>query len=263
MPREFEGKVAIVTGASKINPMGIGAAIAIELATRGLRAITITSTPASEERAKAVVTRITELGTEVLWLGVDHGRTTDNIDVVEGTVKQFGEINFLVSNAGRMRIRPLLTETHDEIDTDLDLMLGAHAHLAKALLDTCRKAKILDRMKSIVLIGSVIGELGSIGQIGYGAAKAGINGLVRNLYLELGRYGTRVNAVHPGFVATEMTQKQQQDERGQEFTRTRIALERMAQPEEIAKVVAFLLGPDASYVTGTSLVVDGGLKFFA
>ncbi|MBI2018746.1 SDR family oxidoreductase [Candidatus Daviesbacteria bacterium] len=258
---EFAGKVAIVTGASKLEPMGIGAATAIELARRGLRAVTITSTLESESRAKETAKRIAQEGTYVLWMGVDHRQTVDNIAVVEETVGKFGEVNYLVGNAGRMHIKPLLRETHEAIDDDLSLMLGAHAHMSKALIDICRRTKTLDRLHGIVFVGSVIGDLGSIGQIGYGTAKSGIDGLVRNLYLELGHYGTRVNAIHPGFVATEMTQALQ-GEQGEAFAQKRIVLGRMAQPEEIAKTVAFLLGPDASYITGTSLVVDGGLKFF-
>lgn len=159
-----------------------------------------------------------------------------------------------------MHIKPLLRETHEAIDDDIALMLGAHAHTVKAILDICRRTKTLEKLESIVFMGSVIGEHGSIGQIGYGAAKAGIDGLVRNLFQELGRYGTRVNAIHPGFVATEMTMAQQ-GEQGADFAQKRIALGRMAKPEEIAKTVAFLLGPEASYISGTSLVVDGGLKF--
>lgn len=240
--------------------MGIGAATAIELAKRGLKAVTITSTPESETRARETAKIITEEGTDVLWMGVDHRQTADNIAVVERTVERFGEINYLVGNAGRMHIRPLLKETHEAIDDDLDLMLGSHAHTAKAILDACKRTKTLEDLHSIVFVGSVIGELGSIGQIGYGTAKAGIDGLVRNLCLELGRYGTRVNAIHPGFVVTEMT-RAQQNEQGEDFTKKRIALGRMAQPEEIAKTIRFLLSTDSSYITGASIVADGGLKF--
>lgn len=258
---EFVDKVAIITGASKIEPMGIGAATAIVLASRGLRAVTITSTPESESRARDAAERIIEEGAHVLWMGVDHRQTADNIEVVKTTFQRFGEVNYFVGNAGRMHIKPLLRESHQAIDDDIDLMLKAHVHIAKALVDECRRTRTLDKLHGIVLIGSIIGDLGSTGQIGYGTAKAGIDGLVRNLYLELGGNGTRVNAVHPGFVATEMT-KDLQNERGEDFAQRRIALKRMAQPEEIAKTVAFLLGPDASYITGTSLIVDGGLKFF-
>lgn len=257
----FVGKVAIVTGASKIEPLGIGAATAIELAKRGLSWITITSTPESEERARAVATAVAKEGADVLWMGVDHKKTEDNIAVVKRTLEEFGEINYWVGNAGRMHLKPLLRETHEDIDSDIDLMLKSHMHLAKALVDECRRTKTLTRLEGIVFTGSVIGEIGSVGQIGYGTAKAGINGLVRNLYLELGGYGTRVNAVHPGFVATEMTQNLQ-NEQGEEFAKTRVALKRMAQPSEIAKTIAFLLSNDASYITGTSIKVDGGLKFF-
>lgn len=258
---EFAGKVAIVTGASRSNPMGIGAATALELARRGLKAVTITSTQESEERAKETAEKIAEEGTYVLWMGVDHRQTANNIVVVERTVETLGEVNYLVGNAGRMHIRPLLRETHEAIDDDLDLMLRAHVHMAKALIDICRRTKTLDRLQGVVFVGSVVGDLGSIGQIGYGTAKSGIDGLVRNLYLELGHYGIRVNAIHPGFVATEMTQALQ-GEQGADFAQKRIVLGRMARSEEIAKTIAFLLSPEASYITGTSLVVDGGLKFF-
>lgn len=258
---EFAGKVAIVTGASKTSPMGIGAATAIELAHRGLRAVTITSTPASQERARVAAERITKQGAGVLWMGVDHRQTEDNIAVVRRTFEEFGEVNYYVGNAGDMHIMPLLKETHQAIDGDIDLMLRAHVHLAKALADGCRRTRTLDRLHAIGLIGSVMKDLGGVGQIGYITAKAGIDGLVRSLYGELGGRGTRVFAVHPGFVATEMTAAKQNEE-GAGFAQNRIALKRMGTPEEIAKTVAFLLGPDASYITGTSLVVDGGLKFF-
>lgn len=257
---EFAGKVAIVTGASRSNPMGIGAATAIELGRQGLRAVTITSTLDSEEQARETAGKIATQGTEVLWLGVDHRLVADNQMVVRTTIERFGSLHLVVGAAGR-RYDGLSVRLPEETwDSAIDLMLKGNQFLGASAMRASNRTKTLE---AIVYVGSIIGELGNLGQTSYAAAKAGLDGVVRSQSQEWGDKGVRVNVVHPGYVATEMTRDLVGKPEIKEMAKTRISLGRMAQPEEIANLIVFLLSPRASYITGCSYRIDGGIRQFA
>lgn len=257
---EFAGKVAIVTGASRSNPMGIGAATALELGRQGLKAITITSTSGSEQQARDTAEKIAEQGTDVLWLAADHRQVLENQRVVATTIERFGTLNLVVGAAGRRHDGISIKLPEETWDGAIDLMLKGNQFLGGQAMEQCLRSKTL---QSVVYIGSIIGEFGNKGQVSYAAAKAGLDGVVRSQSQEWGARGVRVNVVHPGYVATEMTSDLVGNPEVEQMTKTRISLGRMAQAEEIANFVAFLLSPRASYVTGGSFRIDGGVKPFA
>lgn len=257
---EFAGKVAIVTGASRSNPMGIGAATALELGRQGLKAVTITSTSDSEQQARDTAEKIAEQGTDVLWLAADHRQVSENQRVVATTLGRFGTLNLVVGAAGRRHDGISIKLSEETWDGAIGLMLKGNQFLGGQAMEQCLRSRSL---QAVVYIGSIIGEFGNKGQVSYAAAKAGLDGVVRSQSQEWGARGVRVNVVHPGFVATEMTSDLVGNPEVEQMAKTRISLGRMAQAEEIANFVAFLLSPKASYVTGGSFRVDGGIKPFA
>lgn len=259
---EFAGQVAIVTGASRSNPMGIGAACAIELARQGLRAVTITSTISSEQQARETAQIIADQGTRVLWLEVDHRQIAENQRVAKTTIERFGTLNLVVGAAGKRYDGISLRLREETWDGAIDLMLKGNQYLGAAAMEQSMRSKTLE-LKALVYVGSIIGEFGNKGQVSYAAAKAGLDGVVRSQSQEWGSRGVRVNVVHPGFVATEMTGDLVGKPEVEEMIKARISLGRMARAEEIAHLITFLLSPRASYITGGSFRIDGGIKPFA
>lgn len=257
---EFAGKVAIVTGASRSSPMGIGAATAIELSKQGLRAVTITSTPDSEQQARETAQLIADQGTEVLWLSADHKLASENQRVVRTTIERFEALHFVVGAAGRRYDSLSVQLKEDYWDSAIDLMLKGNRFLGASAMRQSLRTKTLE---AVVYVGSIVGEFGNPGQDSYAAAKAGLNGVVKTQSQEWGSRGVRVNVVHPGFVTTEMTSDLVGKPEVEEMVKARFSLGRMAKPEEIAYLIAFLLSPRASYITGGSFRIDGGLKPFA
>lgn len=257
---EFARKVAIVTGASRHSPMGIGAATALELARQGLKSVTITSTPASEQQARETAQHLSELGAEVLWLGVDQRIVAENQRVIDTTVERFGALHYVVGVAGARYDGLSVGLTEDTWDGAINLMLKGNHYLGAFAMRKCLKTKTLE---AIVYVGSIVGEFGNKGQVSYAAAKAGLDGLVRSQSQEWGGRKVRVNLVSPGFVATEMISDLLDQPAVEDMVRKRISLGRMANPSEIANLIVFLLSPRASYITGAIYPIDGGLKPFA
>jgi len=240
----LENQVALVTGASR----GIGKAIALELARQGARVV---GTATSEAGAEAISAYLAEFGGRGLVLDVtDPARCTAVIDEVQ---KSFGSVAILVNNAGITQDNLAMRMKDEEWDSVIATNLTAVGRLSRAVLRGMMKAK----HGRIINITSVVGSSGNPGQMNYAAAKAGVAGMTRALAREIGSRNITVNCVAPGFIDTDMTKGLGDDQHGALLTQ--IPLGRLGQPEDIAHAVAFLAGPTAAYVTGTTLHVNGGM----
>ncbi|AOJ68182.1 MULTISPECIES: 3-oxoacyl-ACP reductase FabG [Burkholderia] len=246
MDKTLDKQVAIVTGASR----GIGRAIALELARRGA---TVIGTATTEAGAEGISAAFKEAGLEGRGavLNVNDAATVDAL--VESTLSEFGALNVLVNNAGITQDQLAMRMKDEEWDAVIDTNLKAVFRLSRAVLRPMMKA----RGGRIVNITSVVGSAGNPGQINYAAAKAGVAGMTRALAREIGSRGITVNCVAPGFIDTDMTKVLPQDQ--QAALKTQIPLGRLGSPEDIAHAVAFLASPQAGYITGTTLHVNGGM----
>ena len=240
----LKGEVVLVTGASR----GIGAAIADELAAQGA---TVIGTATSASGAQAIGERLAAHG--------GHGRELDVTDpaAVEGLIdaitKEFGAISILVNNAGITRDNLLMRMKDEDWQAILDTNLTSVYRTSKAVMRGMMKA----RKGRIINIASVIGVTGNAGQANYAAAKAGIIAFSKSLAKEIGSRGVTVNVVAPGFIDTDMTRAMPEDAKNALVGQ--IALGRLGEPADIARAVAFLAGPSASYITGETLHVNGGM----
>ena len=239
------GQVALVTGASR----GIGAAIAQELAARGVKVIGTATT--SEGAAKIS----TALGSHAGCRGaaLDVNDVTAAEVLIDSLVKQEGGLQILVNNAGITRDMLAMRMKDADWDAVLDTNLKAVFRMSRAVMRTMMK----QRYGRIISITSVVGATGNPGQANYAAAKAGVAGMTRALARELGSRGITVNCVAPGFIETDMTAslpaEQQQALLGQ------IALGHLGKPSDIAHAVAYLASPQAGYVSGQEIHVNGGM----
>lgn len=175
------------------------------------------------------------------------------LEAMEQVQSQHGPVEILVANAGMTRDTLLMRMSDDDIDIVLNTNLAGSIRLARQAL----KAMLKARSGRIIFVGSVVGTLGSAGQVNYSASKSGLIGAARSLAREVGSRGITVNVVSPGFVDTEMTAELGDDRRA-EILRA-VPLGRYAAPAEVAGVISFLAGPDGAYITGAVLPVDGGL----
>ena len=240
----LSGEIALVTGASR----GIGAAIADELAAQGA---TVIGTATSEAGAAAIGERLAAAG--------GHGRKLDVTDaaasdaLVEAIAKEFGPVTILVNNAGITRDNLLMRMKDDDWQAILDTNLSSVYRTSKAVMRSMMKA----RKGRIINIASVVGVTGNPGQANYAAAKAGVAGMTRSLAREVGSRGITVNCVAPGFIETDMTKGLAEAQTAALLAQ--IPLGRLGQASEIAHAVAFLASPEAGYITGTELHVNGGM----
>ncbi|TXT38203.1 MAG: 3-oxoacyl-acyl-carrier protein reductase [Comamonadaceae bacterium] len=242
---KFEGQVAVVTGASR----GIGAAIALELAKRGLKVI---GTATTEEGASKLSQTLSAYpGCSGRALNVNDPAGIDAL--IDSVVKEHGGLQILVNNAGITRDNLTMRMKDDEWDAVLDTNLKAVFRMSRAVMRTMMK----QRYGRIISITSVVGASGNPGQANYAAAKAGVAGMTRALARELGSRNITVNCVAPGFIETDMT-AQLADEQ-QKALLTQIPLGHLGKPSDIAHAVAYLASPQAAYVTGQELHVNGGM----
>src|SRR5215831_7068731 len=242
----LQGEIALVTGASR----GIGQAIADVLASMGA---TVIGTATSESGAAAIGERLQSAPARGRGavLNVAHGESVDAlIKDVEG---KEGAPTILVNNAGITRDNLLLRMKQEEWDEIINTNLASMFRLSKAVLRGMMKA----RKGRIISIASVVGVMGNAGQTNYAAAKAGIIGFSKSLAREIGSRGITVNVVAPGFIATDMTAKLPPEQ--QEVLQKQVPLGRLGSPSDIAYAVAFLSSPAASYITGETLHVNGGM----
>ncbi|MGV8961691.1 MAG: 3-oxoacyl-ACP reductase FabG [Stenotrophomonas sp.] len=244
MTKPLQGEIALVTGASR----GIGAAIADELAAQGA---TVIGTATTDGGAAAIGERLAANGGHGRALNVNDSGAVDAL--IEAIGKEFGAISILVNNAGITRDNLLLRMKEEDWQAILDTNLTSVYRTSKAVMRGMMKA----RKGRIVNIASVIGVTGNAGQANYAAAKAGIIAFSKSLAKEIGSRGVTVNVVAPGFIDTDMTKSL--PEASRTALLEQIALGRLGEPADIARAVAFLAGPSASYITGETLHVNGGM----
>ncbi|AOZ94186.1 3-oxoacyl-[acyl-carrier-protein] reductase [Paenibacillus crassostreae] len=247
MSKPLTGQVALVTGASR----GIGRSIALTLADLGANIVVNYS--GSEAAAQEVVTEIQALGVEALALKANVGVGEQAENLVKETINTWGRIDILVNNAGITRDNLIMRMKEEEFDQVIETNLKGVFNCLKAVTRPMMK----QRYGRIINISSVVGVLGNAGQANYVAAKAGVIGLTKSAARELASRGITVNCVAPGFIDTDMTKELPEDLRSKLIAD--IPLARLGQPEEIANVVAFLASDSASYMTGQTLHVDGGM----
>ncbi len=244
---QLEGKVAFVTGGSR----GIGKAIALTLAEAGADvAINYAGNVAAAEEVAA---EIRKMGRRALILQGDVSKTEIAAEMMDAVVAEFGHCDILVNNAGITRDGLLMRMKEEDWDAVLNTNLKGVYNCTKAAIKYMMKQK----SGKIVNISSVVGVMGNAGQANYAAAKAGCIGFTKSVAKEVASRGITVNAVAPGFIATDMTNIL--PEKVVEEMAAGIPLKRAGQPVDVAKAVLFLVSDDAAYITGQTLHVDGGM----
>ncbi|TYS91107.1 3-oxoacyl-[acyl-carrier-protein] reductase [Rossellomorea aquimaris] len=243
----LEGKVALVTGASR----GIGREIALELAREGCNIAVNYS--GSEAKANEVVDEIKGLGREAIAVQCNVSDSDAVQAMVKETIGQFGSVDILVNNAGITRDNLLMRMKEAEWDDVININLKGVFLCTKAVTRQMMK----QRSGRIINISSIVGVSGNPGQANYVAAKSGVIGLTKTTARELAPRGITVNAIAPGFISTDMTDQLPEDVRNEMLKQ--IPLSRFGGPQDIAKVVTFVASESASYMTGQTLHIDGGM----
>jgi 3-oxoacyl-[acyl-carrier protein] reductase len=243
----LEGKVALVTGGSR----GIGRAIAINLAEAG--ADVVVNYAGNEAAAAEVAAHIESIGRKALVIKANVGNSGEVDAMVKQTLEAFGRLDILVNNAGITRDNLIMRMKDDEFDEVINTNLKGVFNCVRSVTRTMMK----QRSGRIINISSVVGTMGNPGQANYVAAKAGVIGLTKSAARELASRGITVNAIAPGFITTDMTDKLSDEIKAQLLLQ--IPLARFGQPDDIAKTVLFLASDEASYMTGQTLHIDGGM----
>ncbi|MCK5257437.1 MAG: 3-oxoacyl-[acyl-carrier-protein] reductase [Deltaproteobacteria bacterium] len=241
-------KIALVTGASR----GIGKAIALHLAEEGAQIII--NYAKNSEKAKEVVAAVELTGGKALAMQADVSCWQEVEKMVDSIYEKFGRIDILVNNAGVNRDELLISMEKEDWDAVINTNLGGLFNCTKAVA----KYMMIQKNGRIINMSSVAGERGGRGQSNYAASKGGVNAFTRSVAMELAPKKVTVNAIAPGVIETEMSSTVIR--RAKDFILNSVALKRLGQPEEIAKVVAFLASDDSSYITGEVIRVDGGFK---
>jgi 3-oxoacyl-[acyl-carrier protein] reductase len=244
--KPLEGQTAVVTGASR----GIGRAICLRLAEAGANIAGIDVVMESLEETGRLVA---EKGVQFKAYQADVSKLEQVQDAVNAAAEAFGSVDVLVNNAGITRDNLLVRMPPEEWNSVIAINLTGVFNGIKAA------ARVMSKQRSgrIINIASTVGITGNAGQANYSASKAGVIGLTKTAARELARRNVTVNAVAPGFIVTPMTDKLTDEAR--EASRKMIPLGRFGQPEDVAGVVCFLAGPDAAYLTGKVIPVDGGM----
>ncbi|SFB91369.1 3-oxoacyl-[acyl-carrier-protein] reductase [Marinospirillum celere] len=245
--QDLQGRVALVTGASR----GIGRATALELGRRGA---TVIGTATSESGAQKITEGLQAAGVagEGMALNVTDAASVET--VLKAIAEKYSAPLILVNNAGITKDNLMMRMKEEEWDDVMETNLKSVYRMSKACLRAMTKA----RWGRIINISSVVATMGNMGQANYCAAKAGMEGFTRSLARELGSRNITVNAVAPGFIATDMTEVLPEEQK--EFLVKQVPLGRLGQPEEIAAAVGFLASEPAAYITGETLHVNGGMN---
>ncbi len=240
-------RVAIVTGSGR----GIGRAIALKLAEAG--ATVVVNDVGDMGPAEGVVAEIRAMGRQSLAVVADVSSSEDVARLVDTTIATYGKVDILVNNAGINRDQLLIRMSEEDWDKVISVDLKSVFLCTRAVL----RHMIKQRRGRILSIASIVGVVGNRGQANYASAKAGIIGFTRSIAKEVGSRGITVNAVAPGFIDTEMTQRL--EERWREQLKQQIPLGDLGSARDVAEAVAFLVSEEARYITGQVLAVDGGM----
>lgn len=243
----LQGKVAVVTGASR----GIGRAVAIELGKLGAKVVVNYS--GSEAKALEVVDEIKGLGTDAIAVQANVAESDSVQAMIKEAISTFGSVDILVNNAGITRDNLLMRMKEDEWDDVINTNLKGVFLCTKAVTRQMMK----QRAGRIINISSIVGVSGNAGQANYVAAKSGVIGLTKTTAKELASRNITVNAVAPGFIATDMTDKLNEEVQSEMLKQ--IPLASFGQPEDVANAVAFLASDASRYITGQTIHVDGGM----
>jgi len=240
-------KVAVVTGAGR----GIGRAIAVDLARAGAELVLVGRDRAALQETLVCVERARE-GAQALIVAGDVADAQTSDQAVQSAMERFGRVDYAIANAGQtldqliMRLKP----------AEVAHVLSVNLSSAFSLCAAVARPMIKQRSGSIVLISSIVGLIGGAGQAAYAASKAGLLGLAKSTAKELGSRNVRVNAVAPGFIETAMTDALSPEAKARFLSG--VPLGRMGTPEDVSGTVAFLCSDAARYITGQTLIVDGG-----
>lgn len=243
----LDNKVAIVTGASR----GIGRAVALALAQAGAKVVI--NYAGNAAAAREVEEQITAIGGEALVVQADVAKLESVEDLVKQAIEKFGRIDILVNNAGITRDNLLMRMKEEDWDAVINTNLKGIFNCTK----TIARVMMKQRSGKIINMSSVVGVTGNAGQANYAAAKAGVIGFTKSMAKELASRGITVNAVAPGFIATDMTAVL--SDQIKEELAGRVPLGRLGSAEEVASAVLFLASDAATYITGQTLHVDGGM----
>lgn len=243
----LSGKIAVITGAGR----GIGRAVALQMASYGAKVVV--NYRNSKSQVEELLKEITDAGGEAIAIQADISIENEAKGLIEAAVNNYGRVDILVNNAGITKDNLLMRMSEEEFDSVININLKGAFFCLKYVASVMLK----QREGKIINISSVIGIIGNIGQVNYSAAKAGVIGMTKSAARELAGRGITVNAVAPGFIQTDMTDKL--SDRIKEASLNNIPLKRFGAVNEVASAVSFLASDAANYITGQVLQVDGGM----
>jgi 3-oxoacyl-[acyl-carrier protein] reductase len=245
--QELQGRVALVTGASR----GLGRAVAFKLASQGCKVAV--NYLKSDDKAEETAAEIRKTGGVAMLVKADVADEAAVKEMIGRTIDRWGKIDILVNNAGIVKDKMLLRMSSEDWDQVMDTNLRGAFH--------CTKHALLPMMEQlwgrIINISSLGGLTGNPGQANYSAAKGGLNAFTKSVAREVGSRNITVNAVAPGFITTDMTNRLPRETR--DMVLARIPLNRFGTPEDVAELVAFLAGERAGYITAQVICIDGGV----
>ena len=246
---KLEGKTAVVTGSSR----GIGKCTAITLAEHGANVVVNYPFEAEKENAENVVGNIEDIGSEALLVKADISKLSEAKILMKKTIDEFDSIDILVNNAGITRDNLLLRMKEEEWDAVMAVNLKGVFNCTKAVVRKMMK----QRSGKIINVSSVVGIMGNAGQVNYSASKAGVIGLTKSTARELSKRGIRVNAVAPGFIKSHMTEELSENVKQQMLDS--IPLNKFGEQKDVANTISFLASPEADYINGQVINIDGGM----